>query len=114
MTNIQGTWLTIVDYASLKRVSISTVRRYIKSNRLKHKFEDGRYYIYVSDLSKRVVLDPAENREVLRLKLEVERLKSALKQKDEELCELKMLVMLYEGNKNGPSKETINPPELPV
>ena len=38
-------WLTVIDYAVNKRVSISTLRRRIKSQLVEHKLENGRYLI---------------------------------------------------------------------
>lgn len=83
-------WLNIVDYASHKRMSISTIRRYIKAKRLKYKMEGGRYYI-LTKLSTDIapVLDP--EKEMVRLKKENRQLK-------EQLAEMEMLVNLYESN----------------
>ena len=38
-------WLPVIDYAVNKRVSISTLRRRIKSQSLEHRLENGRYLI---------------------------------------------------------------------
>lgn len=38
-------WLPVLDYAVNKRVSISTLRRRIKSQTLEHRLENGRYLI---------------------------------------------------------------------
>ena len=38
-------WLPVLDYAVYKRMSISTLRRRIKSQVLEHKLEHGRYLI---------------------------------------------------------------------
>lgn len=76
MTETIGHWLPILEYAHKKKKSISTVRRYIKANILKHKIEDGRYYIWTSE--KNLGLTPE-----IKLLLE-------------ENNELKMLVKLYE------------------
>lgn len=40
-------WLSVIDYAVVKKVSVSTLRRRIKSNTLECKFENGRYLIRV-------------------------------------------------------------------
>ena len=39
-------WLDIVEYAQLMKVSISTVRRAIKANKVKFKLQDGKYFVF--------------------------------------------------------------------
>lgn len=38
-------WLILTDFASKYKVSVSTLRRRIKTNQIKHKFEGGRYLL---------------------------------------------------------------------
>jgi gluconate kinase len=109
MHTTDGVWLSITDYSIYKRVSISTIRRHIKNNILKHKEEDGKYFIYVAS-SERVKLK--EEEESLRVKLENELLKSQLRQLREENNELRMLVDLYE-KKTTEAPRMVEPPELP-
>lgn len=109
MHTTDGVWLTIADYSLYKKVSVSTIRRHIKTNILKYKEEDGKYFIYVASFE-RVKLK--EEEEVLRIKLEAELLKSQIRQLKEENNELRMLVDLYEKNPVE-LKKIIEPPELP-
>lgn len=102
-----GVWLSITDYSSYKKVSISTIRRHIKNNILKHKEENGKYFIYVPS-NDRVKL--REEEEILRIKLELELLRTKVRQLGEENNELRMLVDLYE---NQTLKKTDTPPEIP-
>ena len=44
---MEGKWLSVLEFAAHKKKSISTVRRYIKANRVKHKEENGKYFIFV-------------------------------------------------------------------
>ena len=44
-------WLLLTDYASKYRISVSTLRRRIKSDQIKHRLEHGRYFIYDEVLS---------------------------------------------------------------
>jgi hypothetical protein len=110
MHTTDGVWLSITDYSTYKKVSISTIRRHIKTNILKHKEEDGKYYIYVASID-RVKLK--EEEEVLRIKLELELYKSQIRELREENSGLRMLVDLYE-NKPINNVTTTEPPELPV
>ncbi len=106
MSSTDGVWLSINDYSRYKSVSISTIRRHIKNNILKHREENGKYFIYVPS-SERVKM--REGEEVLRLKLELELLRGRQRTLEEENNELRMLVDLYEGK----NKVTQAPPELP-
>jgi hypothetical protein len=99
MTTTEGVWLSISDYSRYKNVSISTIRRHIKSKILKHKEDNGKYFVYVPSVEKVKV---KEEEELLRVRLENELLKMQLRQLQEENNELKMLVELYEGPQNQP------------
>lgn len=107
----EGVWLSINDYSRYKNVSVSTIRRHIKNNILRHKEENGKYFIYVHSIEK---VQLREEEEVMRLKLELELLRSSLRHLQEENNELRMLVDLYESQqtKRVPSKD--HPPELPL
>lgn len=105
MDALGGVWLSINDYSRYKNVSVSTIRRHIKSNILKHKEEDGKYFIYVASTDK---IKMREDEEVLKLKLEIELMKTKLRDLSEENNELRMLVDLYESQ-----VKNQQPPELP-
>ncbi len=105
----EGVWLSINDYSRYKNVSISTIRRHIKNNILKHKEENGKYFIYVPSTEK---LKLRGEEEVLRVKLEVELLRTQLRQLKEENNELKMLIEIYEKAAKPVRSEL--PPELPI
>ena len=112
MNATEGVWLSINDYSRYKNVSISTIRRHIKNNILKHKEENGKYFIYVPSTEN---LRLREEEEVLKVKLELELLRSQLRQLREENNELKMLVDIYEKESKTQSKIVNSelPPELP-
>ncbi len=109
MSATDGVWLSITDYSRYKNVSISTIRRHIKTNILKHKEENGKYLIYVPSSDR---LKIREEEEVLKIKLETELLRSQIRQLREENNELKMLVELYE-RQNNKSMRSDAPPEIP-
>jgi hypothetical protein len=109
MNESAGVWLSINDYSRYKHVSISTIRRHIKNNILKHKEENGKYFIYVPSTEK---LRLREEEDMLRIKLEAELLRTQVRQLREENNELKMLVDLYE--KQPPKGLRVDsPPEIP-
>ena len=96
---MEGKWLSVLEYASYKKKSISTVRRYIKANRVKHKEELGKYFIFVKNYQ-----DEYSNneRELLALRLENQRINKENQKLIEELNEFKMLINIYEGSEKTP------------
>ena len=90
---MDGKWLSVLEFASYKNKSISTVRRYIKANRVKFKDENGKYFIWVKNYQDE---SNNEEKELFQLKLENERLKKENRVIKEEINELKMLVQIYE------------------
>ena len=110
MNELAGVWLSINDYSRYKDVSISTIRRHIKTNILKYKEENGKYFIYVPSTEK---LRLREEEEILKVKLETELLRSQVRQLREENNELKMLVELYEKQNLKTIKNDL-PPEFPI
>ncbi|WP_413559170.1 hypothetical protein [Bdellovibrio sp. HCB209] len=40
-----GSWLPLMDYSTKYRVSVSTLRRRIKADDIRFRFEDGKYFI---------------------------------------------------------------------
>ncbi len=90
--NQDGIWLSIVEYAAIKKTSISTIRRSIKSGLLKHKEENGKYFIWTNEGS-------IEKNELAK-KLENEFLKKRNRELEEEINDLKMLLSAYEFNLN--------------
>ena len=103
---MEGKWLSILEYASFKNKSISTVRRYIKANRVKHKEDCGKYYIWAKNFNQNSTQDEKDQ---LEIRFENERLKKENRILNEELAELRMLVTIYESEKN--QKPQL--PELP-
>lgn len=97
-----GKWVSILDYSRIKEISVSTIRRYIKANRVESRLVDGKYQIFISE----ALLDKAndENKEILKLKFENEELKRINKRLVEENNDLKTLVMYYESKNILPSE----------
>lgn len=102
-----GVWMSILEYAQFKSISISTIRRYIKAERVKTKKENGKFYIHVSPEKIKERNHSEETQ--LRIQLENEQLKTKIILLEEELNDLKMLVQIYEQ-----SKQRQEPPEIPV
>ncbi len=113
-------WLPITDYAQRRGMSISTLRRKIKSNELDFKMEEGRYLIRCdaalpSDLeagsfssTDQLALTRVEVQEMIRVAKEeaalqgramearVAGLSRKLEMFSEQISELKMLVKIFE------------------
>lgn len=86
-------WISLMDYASEYGVSLSTLRRHIKSGKVKYKIENGRYLLH-SPFAKGVA--PAPQAATEAGAAEVRELKLRLQRAQEEISELKMLVAIYE------------------
>jgi len=75
-------WLPLMEYSIKKNISLSTLRRYIKSDRVRYKIEHGRYLLWDEHPDQSSDSSPDTN--------------SQLKRAQEEIAELKMLIALYE------------------
>ena len=93
MNETNGTWLSILAYAAHQEISISTIRRYIKSNRVRYKQENGKYFIFIEDKNNSRPSD-----ELVALQQENLNLRNTVKLQQQELEDLKMLISLYENN----------------
>jgi predicted site-specific integrase-resolvase len=107
---MDGHWLSISEYSNYRGVSVSSIRRYIKDGRVKSKFEEGKYKIYVSDENYTLRVNLKEKEE-LSMRLELHELKDRIRLLKEENNDLRMLVDIYE-SRNSNTNEL--PPELPV
>lgn len=105
---MEGKWLSVLEFAAYKKKSISTVRRYIKAGRVKFKEDNGKYYIWTKNF---IPEQTAQEKEVLTIKLENQRLKKELIELKEELAEKQMLIDLYQ---SGQLKEERKLPDLPA
>ena len=85
--NQDGIWLSILEYASIKKMSISTIRRSIKAGHVKHKEVNGKYFIWTNKTI---------DKEDLSLKMEIEALRQENRKMQEEIADLKTLLSAYE------------------
>ena len=100
--NQDGIWLSILDYASVKKTSISTIRRSIKSGHLKYKEEGGKYFIWTKE--------SLVNKEEQSTIVAMEALRKRNRELEEEINDLKMLLQVYE---SGLNQRPQNLPSLP-
>lgn len=103
MLSEQHNWIPILDYAVLKGVSTSTLRRYIKAKKIPFKIENGRYLLLADAATpevqhKNTVMkwDNATTHEGVSLFGRVRELEEKLLHAQEQISELKMLVAIYE------------------
>ncbi|MDD4974683.1 MAG: hypothetical protein PHY93_10060 [Bacteriovorax sp.] len=90
--NQDGIWLSILDYATARKTSISTIRRSIKAGHVKFREENGKYFIWTKEIKN----DYSEEKKELAIKLELEFLKKQHRELIEEVNDLKMLLNVYE------------------
>ena len=84
--NAPGKWISLMDYAMKKGVSLSTLRRHIKANKLTFKVDDGRYLLWDEEAP-----PLSDGSQLLKLTQDLQRAQ-------EEIAELKTLIALYEEN----------------
>jgi len=91
-------WIPIVDYAVLKGISTSTLRRYIKAQKIIYKIENGRYLILSEEAQEKKELNwsPSPSPESHSVCARAPDLEQQLIQAQEQINELKMLVAIYE------------------
>src|SRR5689334_8908707 len=94
-------WIPILDYAVLKGVSTSTLRRYIKAKKISYKIENGRYLLLadakIPDTSF-AAADPRswDGARDVSTQDRIHELEAKLIRAQEQINELKMLVAIYE------------------
>ena len=108
----EGLWLPITDYSEYREISISTIRRYIKANRVQYKMQKGKYFIFVKENNYQKKQRQKEC-ELLELRLNSKDLEAKVKILEEENNDLKMLIKLYEGKLPSLSKIYDSPSESP-
>jgi hypothetical protein len=92
---MDGHWLTISEYSNYRQLSVSSIRRYIKSKKVIHKKEEGKYFIFVTNQN----LDKKSNYMSSQKKLELLNLNKEIKRLTEENNDMRMLIDIYEKNK---------------
>lgn len=86
-------WIPILDYAVLRGISTSTLRRYIKARKIKYKIENGRYLLAADS---RLNWDGVGGNSLDSTYTRIRDLEEKLAQAQEQIGELKMLVAIYE------------------
>jgi hypothetical protein len=89
-------WIPLMDYAIKTGISLSTLRRHIKANKLTYKVENGRYLLKGAKESEGI-----PEKEALKLSLpdtDLGKITHELKKAQEEIAELKTLIAFYEDN----------------
>jgi hypothetical protein len=99
--NQDGIWLSILDYANVKKTSISTIRRSIKAGLVKYREDNGKYFIWTKEFT--------VEKEETSLKITIEVLKKKNRILEEEINDLKMLLQVYETIRPGQNQLPVLP-----
>jgi hypothetical protein len=117
--DIDNNWVSILEYARLKGISISTIRRHIKAGRIKSQQIKGKYFLRLP-ASLQGVERPSEvnvSESPLERNSTILSLQQENRQLREEIADLKMLVQILESNQARASmsdRSTFSaPPEIP-
>ncbi len=93
--SMETRWLSIMDYAVKNDVSLSTIRRYIKTNKIHYRMEHGKYFLQ-DEAPPEGIFANGLGSSASRLEGRVEVLERRLNEAVEQISELKMLVAIYE------------------
>ena len=110
-----GDWVPLMDYAMKTGISLSTLRRHIKANKIHYRVENGRYLLNLnSQPSGPVVPGPvapastsavvtaqalptdSQQHQVPQLQARIRKMAADLQKAQEEIAELKTLIAFYE------------------
>jgi len=69
-------WVPLLQFAARKGISMSTLRRRIKSNKIKYQLRNGRYFI-LDDVD--AMMDPEQQKIIYELKEEIADLKTLVR-----------------------------------
>lgn len=103
-------WIPILDYAVQRGVSTSTLRRYIKANKIRYRLENGRYLLAADSAAPkpaRAAWDgagaaaTAPSSSGISVYARVRELEEQLAHAQEQISELKMLIAIYEEKLSG-------------
>lgn len=89
-----GEWIPLMDYAMKEGISLSTLRRHIKANKIRYQVENGRYLLFLPQKASDAAVprsSASSGDDYL-----VVQLQTKLKKAQEEIAELKTLIAFYE------------------
>ena len=84
-----GNWVPLLDFASKKSISLSTLRRNIKANKITYKIENGRYLLWDDEGIEGQHKNSDSQSALQKSQLD-------LRKAQEEIAELKTLIAFYE------------------
>lgn len=99
-------WIPLMDYAMKTGVSLSTLRRHIKANKVRYRIEGGKYLIQMnSERNLSLEFEHATSHQVHHQPSQQsqqgqQEVLNELKKAQEEIAELKTLIAFYEESMN--------------
>ena len=85
-----------MDYAIKRGVSLSTLRRHIKADKIEYRLENGRYLVVDDGKAYSKKKKPNSSVDTQKLQTRLSQLEIDLMKAQEEIAELKTLIALYE------------------
>ena len=73
----KGSWLSIIEYADFRNISIAGVRSFIKTGRIKSELREGRHYILVNEDDFKIYSKDREKK-YMAIKLELDNLRKEI------------------------------------
>ena len=88
-------WIPLMDYAIKRGVSLSTLRRHIKANKIQYKVVNGRYLLLDDEVFQPTYPGKVRDESSI-LQAKLQKVERDLQKAQEEIAELKTLIALYE------------------
>ncbi len=92
---MEGTWIPLMEYAIKRGVSLSTLRRHIKAEKIAYRIEAGRYLVFDDQSSVAAPVEASPSSRVIAFD-DRKQLERELQKAREEIAELKTLIAFYE------------------
>lgn len=86
----KGCWVPLMEYALKHGISLSTLRRYIKADKVDFKLENGRYFLWDD------TPEQGSGSASTGLEIQLKESREKLNRAQEEIAELKTLIAFYE------------------
>ena len=95
----KGSWLSIIEYADFRNISIAGARSFIKTGRVKSKLSEGKYYILVNDDDFKEYSKEREKKD-MAIKLELDNLRKEISELNVKNKELQNIIHHFKIKKN--------------
>ena len=95
----KGAWLSIIEYADFRNISIAGARSFIKTGKVKSELHEGKYYILVNEEDFKIYSREREKK-YMAIKLELDNLRKEVTELSVKNKELQNIIHHFKVNKD--------------